>query len=414
MTTLSLTLIKRDGGLQPRAQLNEEVVAEYREIIKHQQATLPPVAIIYDGANHWLTDGYHRAEAYSQEGIDCIPVSITPGSYRDAVLASCKANATHGLRRTNEDKHRQVLRLLRDSEWSEWSDRKIAEHCQVGHPLVASLRKSLSGISSRCDENPQQNQPARKAERGGRTYTVNTATISHANKARAKPTLTLGKQVYQFIANNHPVTVDQVYEGLTRQGLLAKNEENLLAVKEMIGGFINNGDLESDWIVETEEDEPPTIYTLDTPATNGKSEPPTQEKPSSFKDELERIIPDANLPLFHLFAPKVKKIRQLLIQAREEWNTLAETLPMELKGFKGYHSVKGVLEKDIPYLIGLFQIALPYTFCVYCKGKEKECRACGDSHVITKEAFDRAPAKIRPAQSLTVKELNIKEGIAAL
>ena len=38
------------------------------------------------------------------------------GTQRDAILWSISANATHGLRRTNEDKRRAVTRLLQDPE----------------------------------------------------------------------------------------------------------------------------------------------------------------------------------------------------------------------------------------------------------------------------------------------------------
>jgi hypothetical protein len=39
---------------------------------------------------------------------------------------SVSANAPHGLRRTNADKRRAVVRLLEDTEWSQWADREIA------------------------------------------------------------------------------------------------------------------------------------------------------------------------------------------------------------------------------------------------------------------------------------------------
>jgi hypothetical protein len=49
-------------------------------------------------------------------------------------------NAIHGLRRTIDDKRREVGILLADAEWSKWSDRKIAEACGVTHPFVAAVR----------------------------------------------------------------------------------------------------------------------------------------------------------------------------------------------------------------------------------------------------------------------------------
>lgn len=343
---LIIDKITTDGGLQPRDHLNEEVLHEYQEIwdaaLNTTTSPFPPVDVIYDGKTHWLVDGYHRLESARRAGRIRIEANVESGDYRKAVLKSCRVNAKHGLRRTNGDKHRQVLRLLEDEEWSTWSDRKIADHCMVDHTTVAKLRKNVTGGIASDTEKPQQNQGVRKYhDKHGNESVMRTDNISKANKTRAK--------------------------------------------REKAPSIIV---LENDPQHQEEEREPP-------------------------RDELGRAIPLPCLPLFHDFTHSVKHIRQLLIQAREEWNALNESLPISTKGFKGYSSVKGALEKEIPYLISLFQTALPYTVCVYCKGKELNCRACGDSQAITKEAFDRAPEQIRPEHSPTVKELNKKEGIAA-
>jgi hypothetical protein len=41
------------------------------------------------------------------------------------------------LRRSNADRRRAVMALLKDEEWSGWSDREIARRCRVGHVLVS-------------------------------------------------------------------------------------------------------------------------------------------------------------------------------------------------------------------------------------------------------------------------------------
>jgi hypothetical protein len=55
-------------------------------------------------------------------------------------------------RRTNADKRRAVLMLLRDDEWGKRADRWVAERCGVGYSLVATLRTQLpeSGSSGRA------------------------------------------------------------------------------------------------------------------------------------------------------------------------------------------------------------------------------------------------------------------------
>ena len=75
-----------------------------------------------------------------------ILAEVREGTRRDAILAAAAANATHGLRRTNADKRRAVLTLLRDPEWVKWSDRKIGAGRSVDHKTVAAIRaRATSG-----------------------------------------------------------------------------------------------------------------------------------------------------------------------------------------------------------------------------------------------------------------------------
>jgi hypothetical protein len=71
-------------------------------------------------------------------------VNIYEGTQRDAILHAVGANANHGLRRTNADKIKAVLTLLKDSEWRQWSDTEIAKKCRVSQPFVSNKRKELT------------------------------------------------------------------------------------------------------------------------------------------------------------------------------------------------------------------------------------------------------------------------------
>lgn len=171
-----LSAIRIDGGTQPRAEINEQVVGEYAEIIK-AGGKLPPAVVFHDGAEHWLADGFHRYHAHRKAGQESIAVEIHEGTRRDAILYAVGANGTHGLRRSNEDKRKAVMMLLEDDEWRQWSDRKIAEACHVGHPLVAAVRAHLEEIPD---------SSVRKVERAGTVYEQNTAGVAESNKKRAK------------------------------------------------------------------------------------------------------------------------------------------------------------------------------------------------------------------------------------
>jgi len=164
---LPLAAIRTDGGTQPRAEINDEVVQDYADALQ-AGATLPPLTVYFDGQTYWLADGFHRAAAARQIGWLDYPAVVHQGTQRDAVLHSVGVNATHGLRRTNADKRRAVERLLRDDEWGKWSDREIARRCAVTHPYVTSIRKLLSG---------NDYQMERTVQRGGTTYQQNISNI---------------------------------------------------------------------------------------------------------------------------------------------------------------------------------------------------------------------------------------------
>src|ERR1700758_196486 len=126
--------------MQPRVHLNEQTVAEYAEALT-DGAKLPAVTVFFDGSEHWLADGFHRYFAHKTIGALNIEADVRKGSCRDAILHSVGANASHVLRRTNEDKRRAVETLAADAEWNKWTDRKIAKACGVSHPFVANIRR---------------------------------------------------------------------------------------------------------------------------------------------------------------------------------------------------------------------------------------------------------------------------------
>lgn len=133
--------IRLDRALQPRTHMNEDIIAEYSELIA-DGAEFPPVTVYFDSVYYWLADGYHRYFAHKSAAHTEIECEVVNGTRRDAILFSSGVNE-HGLRRTNEDRRKAVMNLLDDMEWAEWSDRKIADICHVSHVTVGRIRKSL-------------------------------------------------------------------------------------------------------------------------------------------------------------------------------------------------------------------------------------------------------------------------------
>ena len=148
LETLELKKIRTDGGTQMRAKLSEEVIEEYAAAMREgHRAEFPPLVVFFDGTDYWLADGHHRYQAAQRvmHGVryDTFDCEVHRGSRREAIIYAAGANATHGLRRTNADKHRAVTALLDDPEFGDrqhYSDRVVARMAAVSQPFVSKLR----------------------------------------------------------------------------------------------------------------------------------------------------------------------------------------------------------------------------------------------------------------------------------
>lgn len=172
--------IRIDGGTQPRTEISQEVVDDYLQRMREGDC-FPPVIVFFDGIDHWLADGFHRYHAAKQDIGRFVSAEVRKGTRRDAVLYSVGANVTHGLRRTNTDKRKAVETLLKDEEWSTWSDREIARRCYVDHKTVGSIRAELSlGKFPSEDNNSYAAQIKNYTTKHGTVATMNISNIGNA------------------------------------------------------------------------------------------------------------------------------------------------------------------------------------------------------------------------------------------
>ena len=155
---INISDIVAEVDIQSRTALNSRLIEEYSDDLG-LGALFPPVDVFYDGTYYFLTDGFHRFNAHKQSGKKTIEANIHKGSRRDAILFSVGVNATHGLRRSNDDKRKAVFKLLNDDEWVKMSDGEIAKHCSVSQPFVSGLRKELT-------QNGFESNPVRKGADG--------------------------------------------------------------------------------------------------------------------------------------------------------------------------------------------------------------------------------------------------------
>lgn len=198
---LPLTEIRTDGGTQARAHVDQETIWEYQDAMI-DGATFPPVLVFYDGESYWLADGFHRVTAarnIHRQNPGAYPATIAAevcsGTRREAVLYAVGANAAHGLKRTREDVQRAIMLLLRDQEWSQWSDREIARLCRCDHKTVGAQRKRLEATG----ELPSTGSDRKTAN--GRI--INIAPIAAANaerKAAVLPDRVEPGAIHPFVA----------------------------------------------------------------------------------------------------------------------------------------------------------------------------------------------------------------------
>lgn len=173
---IPLAVIKLDPLAQPRAEIDDDLVAEYAEAMAAGEQ-FPPLVVFNDRRSYWLADGFHRHGGALQAGMRDIACIIHPGGQREAILHSCSANAAHGWRRSNGDKRRAVQTLLADDEWSRWSDREIARHAMVSHTFVQGLRAADTGNVASMD----------RSFKHSKTGAVTTMDTSRIGKAEDEP-----------------------------------------------------------------------------------------------------------------------------------------------------------------------------------------------------------------------------------
>lgn len=171
---LNINQIRTDGGTQPRAGLNVEIVKEYKHDMENGDR-FPPLQVMYDGEHYWLYDGFHRLAAMQEmhHAYYAGPVEVTvhQGTLADAQWQSFAVNKGHGLRRTNADKERAVKAALRHPNGAQMSNSAIARHVGVDDKTVAVYRHQLEVTS----EIPKSDK---------RTYTTKHGTVAVMDTAK--------------------------------------------------------------------------------------------------------------------------------------------------------------------------------------------------------------------------------------
>lgn len=140
-----LDSIDTKGSPQVRFDIRDDVVADYAENYQNK-VKMPEVVLFEVEPRHYLiADGWHRFHALKAQEPDKKRVwafDVRKGSYEDCLKFALQANVTHGLRRTNADKHSGAVAAVK--AFVGLSDVQIADIAAVGGSLVGQVRKELA------------------------------------------------------------------------------------------------------------------------------------------------------------------------------------------------------------------------------------------------------------------------------
>lgn len=131
---------------QPRVMMDSGLVDEYAEQMADGYGSFPPVEVFRVDSQLVVVDGFHRVHAARKAKLKAIPANIREGNADDALLFSVKANATHGLRRTNLDKRRAVEMLLDHPTFGKLGKEKLAVLAGVSKPTVIDVVRRRQGL----------------------------------------------------------------------------------------------------------------------------------------------------------------------------------------------------------------------------------------------------------------------------
>ncbi len=109
-------------------------------LLAGSDAVLPPI-VVHRGTMR-IIDGMHRRQAAVLRGESHVAVRYFEGSEQDAFAFAVKANTTHGLPLSAEERSAAAKRLL--GSHPQWSDRAVAAVAGVSAKTVRSLRRDTA------------------------------------------------------------------------------------------------------------------------------------------------------------------------------------------------------------------------------------------------------------------------------
>lgn len=119
-SALNIASINRTSDTQFRTEMSKEQVEGLTDLIERGVQWKTPIQVARVDGVLFLTDGFHRVEAYEAAGYAEIPAGqyeiVECETMNEVIMLSMRANAAHGNKNTTADRVRMVDKLIEMDE----------------------------------------------------------------------------------------------------------------------------------------------------------------------------------------------------------------------------------------------------------------------------------------------------------
>ncbi|MCY9836955.1 ParB N-terminal domain-containing protein [Aeromonas media] len=119
-SALNIASINRTSDTQFRTEMSKEQVEGLTDLIERGVQWKTPIQVARVDGVLFLTDGFHRVEAYEAAGYAEIPAGqyeiVECETMNEVIMLSMRANAAHGHKNTTADRVRMVDKLIQMDE----------------------------------------------------------------------------------------------------------------------------------------------------------------------------------------------------------------------------------------------------------------------------------------------------------
>jgi len=121
---------------------------EHVRLLAANRAALP--AILVHRSTMRVVDGMHRLRAAIMRGQRTVMVEFFDGTEAEAFIHAVRANVTHGLPLSRQDREAAAARIIQTQ--GHWSDRLIADASGLSAPTIALIRERTTDSSSQLNK----------------------------------------------------------------------------------------------------------------------------------------------------------------------------------------------------------------------------------------------------------------------